>query len=220
LTDNVFNQRGNPVLLNNFGFLRRKIPTSLYQKLLKECQQAEKKNIRKTSGLKGPGVAHHYYLSNPENIKLLTDYIFGLKAEYDEYFPGLGDTGTLNKNVPYVLEKPWINVQRAGQFIPSHTHDGVYSYSLWMQIPYNSGENNTRSLRDDLYSECTGTFEFTYTNIFGAPMFHRLSLSKKDEGSIIMFPSKLRHSAYPFYGTSKVRLCVSVNILYDVSQKL
>jgi len=160
------------------------------------------------SGLVGPGVTPHYYLSNPENIKNLTEFVLKTKDYYDEYFPGLGHTGILSKNAPYVLEKPWVNVQRQGEFIPNHIHDGIYSYSIWMKIPYDS-----RKIKD----QCAGTFEFTHMNIFGASMSHRIYLSQEDEGSIIMFPSKLRHLAYPFYGTSQTRLSISGNIIYNVS---
>tara|TARA_R110000765_G_scaffold4001_3_gene12644 strand:- start:608 stop:1231 length:624 start_codon:yes stop_codon:yes gene_type:complete len=205
---NSFNEKPHPLLLNNFGFLRRKLPSQLYQSLLKECQKAKKKNPRMTSGLIGPGVTPHYYLSNPENRKNLNKFVFETKDYYDECFPELGNTRTLSKDASYVLEKPWVNVQHQGEFIPSHTHDGIYSYSIWMKIPYDSRK---------IKGQCAGTFEFTYMNVFGAPMFHRISLSQEDEGSIIMFPSKLRHSAYPFYGTSRTRLCISGNILYNVS---
>ena len=205
---NSFNEKPHRVVLNNFGFVRRKLPSQLYQSLLKECKKAKKKNPSMISGLTGPGVTPHYYLSNPENIKNLAEFVFETKNYYDEQFPDLGNMGILSKDAPYALAKPWVNVQHQGEFIPNHIHDGIYSYSIWMKIPYDS-----RNKKD----QCAGTFEFTYMNVFGAPMFHRIQLSQEDEGSMIMFPSQLRHSAYPFYGTSQTRLCISGNIIYNIS---
>jgi len=45
------NEKPHRVWLNNFGFVRRKLPSQLYQSLLKECKKAEKKNPRMISGL-------------------------------------------------------------------------------------------------------------------------------------------------------------------------
>ena len=197
-----------PTLLPNFGIHQKIIPQSLYLPLLRECKKAEKKNPKMISGLTGKGVAPHYYITNPTNLRLLKKYLQEMKREYDTAFPGLGETGVLSKSLNYKCDSPWINIQRKGQLLPIHTHDGIYSYTIWMQIPYDIKEERADS-------GCAGVFEFHYSTIFGAPMAYSIPLSKKNEGTIIMFPAKLKHCVYPFYTSSKTRISIAGNLLYD-----
>lgn len=232
-----------PISLDNYGFIRTKLPSQLYQDLLKECLQAARKNPPMVSGLTGKGVGPHYFIINKSNLKNLTDFVLQARHAYDKAFPGLGDTGVLSRDCPYSLTPPWLNLQRKGQFVPEHIHDGVYSYTIWMKIPYDikkenplyvpggtSGANikkiNANSLKNkNLHSSevlkyastpSAGFFQFSYASIFGGPMSHKIPLSKKEEGEMILFPSKLNHIVYPFYTSSGTRISISGNIIYDV----
>jgi len=244
-----------PVSLNNFGFIRTKLPSSLYKNLLKECLQAEHKNPPMVSGLTAKGVAPHYFLIGKSNLKNLTIFIHEMRKAYDKEFPGLGNTGVLSQDRPYCLDPVWINLQRKGQFVPAHVHDGVYSYTIWMKIPYDSKKEYPQSKpgfstdshikKINLYllknkklplskvveysaspsveysaSPSAGIFQFSYMNIFGGGMIHKITLNKKDEGDIVLFPSKLQHLVYPFYTSSGVRISISGNIVYDVGKKV
>jgi len=197
-----------PNLLPNFGIHQKIIPQSLYLPLLKECRKAEKKNPKKISGLTGQGVPPHYYITDSTNLRLLKKYLQEMKKEYDATFPGLGETGTLTKPLNYTWDRPWINIQKKGQILPIHTHDGVYSYTIWMQIPYDIKKERAKV-------GPAGVFEFHYNSIFGAPMAYSIPLTKKNEGMIIMFPAKLKHCVYPFYTGSKTRISIAGNLLYD-----
>ena len=215
-----------PVSLNNFGYFRTKIPSQLYKDLLKECLQAEHKNPPMVSGLTAKGVTPHYFVTGKTNLENLTIFVHQMREAYDKEFPGLGNTGVLSRDRPYCLDQAWINIQRKGQFVPAHTHDGIYSYTIWMKIPYDAKKENpsrkpaiSSSHIKIPYSPSTGTFEFSYTNIFGAGMSHKIALDKKDEGDMLLFPSRLQHLVYPFYTSSCVRLSISGNILYDVGKK-
>ena len=197
-----------PSLLPNFGIYQKSIRQSLYLPLLRECKQAEKKKPKKISGLTGKGVLPHYYITHPTNLRLLKKYLQEMKQEYDTSFPSLGETGTLTKPLNYTWDRPCINIQKKGQLFPVHTRDGVYSYTIWMQIPYDIKEERTKE-------KCAGVLEFHYNSIFGAPMAYSTPLSKKHEGTIIMFPAKLKHCVYPFYLSSKSRISIVGNLLYD-----
>lgn len=219
-----------PISLNNFGYLRSKLPSPLYKNLLKECLQAERKNEAFYTGLTAPGTTPHYALQNKSNVEQLSLFVLEMRKAYDKNFPGLGNTGVMTKDRPYRMEGVWINCQRKTQFLPAHVHDGVYSFTTWIKIPYDylkenpprTPKQNTTGVYTGIkipYSPCAGTFEFAYSNIFGGVMSHRITLSKKDEGDIIMFPSKLRHNVYPFYTSSGIRIAISGNILYDVGEQ-
>ena len=101
------------------------------------------------------------------------------------------------KDVPLKLTKAWFNYQTKHQHIPSHLHDGLFSFVIWLQIPT---ENK---------------FIFIYNDILGQTKEKEIILSKKDEGTILLFPSKLRHQVYPFFDTDDERISISGNILFE-----
>ena len=35
-----------------------------------------------------------------------------------------------------VLDKFWVNYQYKTEFNPYHDHSGVYSFAIWLKIPY------------------------------------------------------------------------------------
>jgi len=57
------------------------------------------------------------------------------------------------------MTAPWFNFQKKGQFLPQHTHDGLYSFSLWLQIPYEYEEEKVTNKWNGDMLMC---FEFTY----------------------------------------------------------
>jgi hypothetical protein len=196
----------------NFGFITASLPTDLYNLLLLECKNAKKKNTEMISGLSGAGVPKHYYLKDKNIIKNLNNFLFFMKDQYDKIYPGLYDIRAFTKPLPYSSEDPWINFQNKGEFIPNHIHNGIYSYTIWIKIPYES-ENELKN--GGQHASC---FEFNYLDILGNRKDHILKLGKKDEGKIIFFPSKLTHIVYPYYTTNNVRISISGNILFDTQK--
>ena len=199
--------------MRNFGALKAKIPESLRLNLLEESKKAENSNNTMESGLTYPTIPNHYYVK--DCVEELGQFVFTLKEEYDKTYPGLDNAGTLTDPLPYYMTAPWFNFQKKGQFLPQHTHDGLYSFSLWLQIPYEYEEEKVTNKWNGDMLMC---FEFTYLTMDGQFKFHNIPLSKKDEGTIIMFPSKLPHMAYPFYSTEGTRISVSGNIGFKVSK--
>lgn len=187
--------------LENFGFYREKLPSQLYKNLLEECNTCSNR-VPINSGLTEQGVATHYRLQ--DCAKELNQYIADVVMRYEEDFPGLGRIGVLTKNVPYKIDKQWINHQKQNEFIPDHTHEGIYSYSIWIKMP---------DIPDSKYA---GNFQFTYTNIIGNQCTKIINLNKENEGEILFFPSKLTHCVYPFSGSDNIRMSISGNVLLDV----
>ena len=186
------------MFLENFGFYKEKIPQDLYSNLLKESLNC---TDIVNSGITEKGVATHFRLK--DTAQQLNQYIITLIKNYEADFPGLVRIGILTKSLPYRIEEQWINHQKAGEFIPNHVHQGIYSYSIWIKIP---------QIDDNKYQ---GNFEFTYNNIIGNIVHKRFRLTKENEGEIIFFPSKLPHNVYPFLNSSETRISISGNIILD-----
>jgi len=185
----------------NFGYIKSKLPKELYNNLLKECLKA-RKNKKLISGLTNKGVPEHFYVE--KNYEDLTIFIKKMHIAYENSFPGLSDIKVLTDSVPFSYGVPWINLQKQHEFVPIHLHGGIFSYTIWMKIPY-----------DNTKEEYSGNFQFVYTDVTGASRSETMKLSKKDEGTIIMFPAKLNHIVWPFYDNKDTRISISGNIELD-----
>jgi len=200
--------------LPNIGVLSTQLPSNLYSKLLNECLEAEHNNKNFQTGLTGSGVPTHYFVKDTENE--LKHFVGTLAQNYfDKYPQYLSGISILSKNCQLTIDTPWINLQKKHEYLPNHKHDGVLSYSIWIKIPYDEEkERNQKQLKfgnQKFYS-----FEFSYLNILGQSLQHNISVTKKEEGIIQMFPSQLIHAVYPFYTSDEYRISVSGNIKFKV----
>ena len=115
-----------------------------------------------------------------------------------------------------ILNEIWVNYQYQTEFNPFHDHGGVYSFAIWMKIPYEGKDQQqlpqfkgTKSV-----NKKAGNFEFEYIDSLGDVRCFGYQLSPKKEGTMLFFPAKLRHCVYPFYGTDEPRISISGNLFY------
>tara|TARA_R100000742_G_C4219738_1_gene43819 strand:- start:26 stop:658 length:633 start_codon:yes stop_codon:yes gene_type:complete len=192
---------------NNMGFLDIKLPQLLFNSLKKECKIALNSNKEMKSGLSGKGVATHRYIQNKKNLKELNSLLTELITVYRQNFKlDPSRTKTLTNNLPFKIDRPWINYQKKYEFIPQHSHDGIFSYTIWIDLPDNEGEH-------------ASTFQFTYSDIQGILRTNTIKLNKKDNGRMLFFPSTINHQVYPFYNGNKKRISISGNILFNALTK-
>jgi hypothetical protein len=191
----------------NFGYIIADVPKDLYKLLIEESKIAEKENKEMHSGITGKRVAKQYFIKN--SLIELNNFIEDLRKEYDNKYPGLSNLRVLTKNAPYFFTTPWINFQKKHEFIPNHRHDGVYSYSMWLKIPY---EYEEETKGGGIHAS---VFEFTYIDVNGYIQSNIIKLGSNFERKVIMFPSKMLHCVYPFYTSDETRLSVSGNILLN-----
>ena len=192
---------------NNMGFLDIKLPELLFNSLKKECKIDLNSNKEMKSGLSGKGVATHRYVQNKKNLKELNSLLTELITVYRQNFKlDPSRTKTLTNNLPFKIDRPWINYQKKHEFIPQHHHDGIFSYTIWIDLPDNEGEH-------------ASTFQFTYSDIQGILRTHTIKLNKKDNGRMLFFPSTINHQVYPFYNGNKKRISISGNILFNALTK-
>ena len=120
----------------------------------------------------------------------------------------------LNKNCFIFLEKSWINFQKKHEFNPLHDHTGLFSFIIFMQIPYKIEEEF--KVYPNTNGQQTSCLCFVYTDVNG-----KLNdlCPKVDESylyKMLIFPAKLKHQVYPFYTSDKERITVSGNVKFWV----
>ena len=195
----------------NYGWLNCK----LNQKELDyvwECVNSKKNNVNET--LAG-NISNSYALVD-KNAWFFKSTLLSLLCIYEDHFTkdGFGyPQDTLSKNNTYrgiyELSTWWVNYQKQHEFNPIHDHTGVYSFVIWLKIPTEFEEQNRDETNN---SPEKSAFSFVYHNILGQIKTELFPLGKEYEGTIVFFPSTLKHFVQPFYNCTEDRISVSGNI--------
>ena len=113
----------------------------------------------------------------------------------------------------YKLGTWWVNYQKQHEFNPVHAHKGVYSFVIWLKIPTEYEEQNKDFITN---APEKSTFGFVYTDILGHIESHSYKMGKEFEGTLLLFPSTLKHTVHPFYDCKEDRISVSGNIFVEI----
>ena len=139
---------------------------------------------------------------------------------YSERFYNLGDSIPIMGVHPYYMSTWWVNYQKQNEFNPIHNHQGVYSFVIWMKIPYDSKKQNLKDIARGSNNPQIGNFQFVYADILGRSESHEYRLSPEYEGTMLFFPAELDHLVYPFYECDEDRISISGNIMVDHNRRL
>lgn len=205
----------------NRGFLKLDVPEEVLVPLKAEVEKVSKS--RETTP-----VANHVLIGQLENEFHLSDtrdIIFPLLNELaQEYDNQFAYTNSLRQNLKrpdeeikgYSLDSYWVNFQKKHEYNPLHLHGGVFSFVIWLKIPYDlQTELNAPNSKNAITSR-NSTFAFQYTDILGASSDYVIRVDKSYEGKMIFFPAKLWHTVCPFYTTDEERISVSGNLFFKV----
>ena len=185
----------NFITLPNYGVVEHQMSNKLLLSLKKQLIKIIKDKPPMESGLTG-NKPLHYFL---KDTKKLTDVVSKMLDAYEPQYNYLPSNTMLTESVPLVFGLPWINLMSSDQYVSNHKHDGVYSYSCWIDVPYKT------------------IFEFSYTNIIGHMSRQQYTIDKSYEGRIFLFPSTLTHCTYTLEKSKKKRLCISGNISFNTN---
>ena len=120
------------------------------------------------------------------------------------------------------LVTSWVNIQKQYEFNPLHTHDGVFSFIIFIKIPYSFEEEIKRFIKTDpkaLRPGCVCFLKPSMGSEGGLSLGYEeevLKLNSSFEGKIYFFPANLGHIVYPFHTTTENRITVSGNIKLDI----
>ena len=126
----------------------------------------------------------------------------------------------LDEDREIIIDTSWVNFQKKYEFNPPHTHSGLFSWIIFVQIPYNLEDEENYFLPEHL----TQTSKLNF--LFSKPIFHGgrgdianiiVNVDKSYEGKILVFPAELMHSVNPFYTSDDYRITVSGNVIFKVT---
>ncbi len=120
--------------------------------------------------------------------------------------------------MPLVIseEDLWVNYQSRGEFNPPHHHSGVFSFVIWLQIPYTMAEEAAAGPGSQGYEPESGHFVIHYTDTLGQIRHERLWVDSSKQGYVCLFPNTMVHHVSPFYSTTDWRISVAGNFKFKV----
>lgn len=117
-----------------------------------------------------------------------------------------------DKNPPLKIMSFWVNFQKKYEFNPVHNHHGLFSFIIFVQIPYDLEKElkeGPGSLSNSNYSSC---LQFHFLNSLGKNFEQTVFVDKSYEGGIYFFNAGTSHCVYPFYTSNDYRITVSGNV--------
>ena len=140
-------------------------------------------------------------IDNPKMFEFINMEVANMYRKSVCHYPFIG---TFNPQ----LDDIWVNFQKKGEFQPVHRHSGLFSFVIWMDIPYN--------YKDETNSEQKGNFTFVTSCAANRGIRDIIiPMSPKMNGYCCFFPSDLSHQVYPFYTSDKDRITISGNISHQ-----
>tara|TARA_Y100000004_G_scaffold141686_1_gene161098 strand:- start:341 stop:1045 length:705 start_codon:yes stop_codon:yes gene_type:complete len=221
--------------LNFIKVYSNTIPIDIFEWLKNICLEAQNKNIDARDTLAGHLREEYYIRALPGDKGLDIDFNGNEWRKFEQFVEQgcfsepldymWSNNHHLSHNRGLTLISVWANFQKKYEFNPPHIHSGVYSFIIFVNIPYNledeikmfsvndsTTERSKFSVASKLYFQYVSPTFMYKSNI--ARTF--LNVDKSYEGKIIIFPSDLEHAVHPFYTSNDYRITISGNLVFRV----
>ena len=203
------NWENQSVELNNLGIATAEVPDYVMKHIKNTLKKKTK--LRKANEDLAGHLKEEYDLPITQPIN---EFIVNMAINGHPSFKKLIEKRSNNFNShDLTLGKFWVNLQSKYEFNPIHSHSGLFSFVLFVKIPYVL-EDELKIFSNLSVQPITSMLQFLYTDMAGQIQGYQLHADKSFEGKIVMFPADLRHCVYPFYTSNKKRITSSGNIYY------
>lgn len=198
--------------LPNMGFLQAKFSDQELMPLFEEIKKIEISNFRNTSKYNKHLAGNlEFEFELFESKSYMESLMAPFCIEYNKRFGYTDRLGFLSENVPLVLDSLWVNFQKKHEFNPVHNHQGLYSFVLWIDVPYDIADEIASPGSKSSNAQFPAHFQFLYTNVVGEISSHTIPVDRLYINNMILFPSAFRHTVYPFSTSDGYRISVAGN---------
>lgn len=200
----------------NVGFLKTTLTPEQVQPIIDEINEIKDNfliGVEANQYLVG-NIEKEYGLFKCKNHldQLLREYV----ATFENTFNYLSRHNTNSENRPLALNHVWVNFQKKHEFNPLHNHSGVFSFVIWIKIPFKIQNELDQSPGSRGKSPVPGHFAFYYTSTLGDICHYSLPVDESWENTLLLFPASMNHAVYPFYTSDDYRISVSGNIVFNL----
>ncbi len=195
----------NHIHLKNPGVTTSTLPPRIFQEVMSEIKEVENDDngyYKMNNQLAGQ-IAREYQLQKSQLV--INPFLEEMAREYGKHFD-------YYPNYDFKVDSLWVNYQKKTEYNPIHNHDGLLSFVCWMQVPYRLKDEYNVQHSQNSSLKAASTFQFVYSSILGNIINEKLEIDQDWVGRIVMFPSKLLHTVYPFFTSDDYRISVAGNI--------
>ena len=189
-------ENGKIAFSGNINYFQKKLSDDDLAPIWREVEKIQSnysKALPFNSHLVG-NIEKEYFLV--DCLKHVENCVLPLLNEIKENFVGYYK---LAENEEFTLNQLWVNFQKKYEFNPFHSHNGIYSFVLWLNVPYDiEDEKNHESVKYS-NSPSAGHFSFFYVDGLGQMQMKLIPVDKKYNGTLAIFSSNLPHCVWPFY---------------------
>jgi hypothetical protein len=199
---------------NNIGFLLAEVEERDLQPIRDEINEI-KSDFSKADWageILAGNIEKEYYLKKSENY--ISNLLMPFLHRYSKEFHYIEEINLCSHKLGLKLSPPWVNFQKKYEFNPIHDHAGIFSFVIFIDIPYNL-EDERKHLSNIASRNQAGTFNFVTTNSLGKLVQTQIQADKKFNNKLLVFPSKMPHLVYPFYTSDEYRITVSGNFIMN-----
>jgi len=204
--------------LKSYGIVAEKLPEEAFdwfKKAVEDINKKRKKEKLETYNEDLAGMIKEEY-PLPHIPRYVTDILFPLCYQKSlhlqkymmDYVQGLVYSNSFVLNA----KRPWVNFMKKHEFNPIHNHSGLFSYIIFMDIPYEI-EDELEFFPPSSVTPVTSCLQFgTFNKLNNKFSPTQQYVDKSFVGGILIFPADLWHQVYPFYTSNKERITVAGNI--------
>jgi hypothetical protein len=190
------------------------IPKDDYELLKKECWKAKERGEKYNNTLVGHMKEEYEMEDITESFNkfLLSDCLASPQMQKN-----MKEYNFLNEDRPIYISDMWVNFQKKYEFNPPHDHSGLFSFVVFINIPYDLKEEEKyfgeiRKKEGDRTQNHTSKFAFLNTDYSGRISCDPLDVDKSFEGKMLLFSAKQIHQVFPFFTSDDYRITVSGNM--------
>ena len=198
--------------LSHIGINHEYLPVDLFNKL-KEQINVYKGRVGNQKNLAG-NIREEWNLT--DSIPLFNDYVINLINKHPSHLKYLKTESKKffneNRLPPLQLLNLWVNFQKKCEFNPMHNHAGLFTFVIFIQIPYcieRELKEGPGILGNSNFASC---LQFQTTTNLGRYFDQTVPVDKSYEGGIYFFNAETMHCVYPFFTSDDYRITVSGNI--------
>jgi hypothetical protein len=187
------------------------IPSDIFSSL-KEVVEDKSECYRK--GLSG-NMQEEYRLK--KYCHLYNDFMLNQIKESDVMMKQLEQMDYVAPNKQSLkLSNLWSNYQKKYEFNPFHKHLGLFSFVLFIQVPYDM-DDEIQVAPGRGNQDIPGHLQFLFldSEAKGGIGHVAYPVDRAWEQTGILFPAHLNHIVYPFYSSDDYRITVSGNITFN-----
>jgi len=205
---------------NHVGYVEGTVPDDIFDMIVSSAYEAKENDLKAVDTLVG-NLEESYIMELPFYKHMeFEKYLLSICREYENnfnlmtYYPILSGDRPLSLN----LKMLWANFQKKYEFNPVHHHTGLYSFVIWVKIPYDYRKEFEIDSCKNSKAKYPGTFAFYFSSSYGMVEEKTILLDPTFEKKIVLFPSNLSHCVYPFYTSDEYRISISGNLYLSQDQ--